>query len=94
MIPIASPVIGDEEIERVTRVLESGTLADGTIVREFEREFADYCEREHDAVLVREGELEDRPLQFSVYVEADDLPREPLDDRNRVYDTGSVSLYT
>jgi perosamine synthetase len=47
MIPVARPVVGDEEIERVTRVLESGMLADGAIVREFEREFADYCEREH-----------------------------------------------
>jgi hypothetical protein len=48
---------------------------------------------DHDAVLVREGELEERPLQFSIYVDADDLPRESLDDRDRVYGSSSVSLY-
>ncbi|WP_306058682.1 DegT/DnrJ/EryC1/StrS family aminotransferase [Natronococcus wangiae] len=43
MIPIATPVVGDEEADRVARVLESGTLAEGEVVRAFEREFADYC---------------------------------------------------
>ncbi|MFC4437940.1 MULTISPECIES: DegT/DnrJ/EryC1/StrS family aminotransferase [Natrialbaceae] len=43
MIPIASPVLGDDEVDRVTRVLETGMLAEGEVVREFEREFADYC---------------------------------------------------
>ncbi|TYL38965.1 aminotransferase DegT [Natronococcus pandeyae] len=47
MIPIAKPVIGDEEAEGVTRVLESGMLAEGEVVREFEGEFADYCGAEH-----------------------------------------------
>jgi hypothetical protein len=48
---------------------------------------------EHDAVLVREGELEKRPLQFTQYVEDDDLSREELEDRDRVYDSGSMSFY-
>lgn len=47
----------------------------------------------HDAVLVREGELEDRPLQFSAYVEEADLPREELEERDRVYDSGTVSFH-
>jgi dTDP-4-amino-4,6-dideoxygalactose transaminase len=46
-IPIASPDIGDEEHSRVSDVLDSGMLADGPVVREFEDEFAQYCSVEH-----------------------------------------------
>ncbi|WP_157224645.1 hypothetical protein [Natronococcus occultus] len=48
---------------------------------------------EHDAVLVREDELADRPLQFSAYVDEAELPRESLAERDRVYDSGSVSFH-
>ncbi len=41
-IPSARPNIGPEEIEAVTRVLESGMLAEGKIAREFENQFAKY----------------------------------------------------
>ena len=47
MIPIANPDIGQAEHERVQEVLDSGMLADGPVVREFEDEFADYCGVEH-----------------------------------------------
>jgi dTDP-4-amino-4,6-dideoxygalactose transaminase len=43
-IQIAAPDIGEAEHERVSAVLDSGRLADGPIVREFERDFADYCD--------------------------------------------------
>jgi dTDP-4-amino-4,6-dideoxygalactose transaminase len=46
-IPIASPTMSDEAKERVEAVLDSGMLADGPEVREFEDEFADYCGVEH-----------------------------------------------
>jgi dTDP-4-amino-4,6-dideoxygalactose transaminase len=46
-IPIANPTISDEAKDRVRAVLESGMLADGPEVREFEGEFADYCGVEH-----------------------------------------------
>jgi dTDP-4-amino-4,6-dideoxygalactose transaminase len=46
-IPIANPDIGPEEKQRVADVLESGMLADGETVREFESEFAEYCGVEH-----------------------------------------------
>jgi perosamine synthetase len=42
MIPIAKPVVGDEEIQAVTEVLKSGMLAEGKVSREFESEFAKY----------------------------------------------------
>ncbi|WP_280178843.1 DegT/DnrJ/EryC1/StrS family aminotransferase [Halorussus halobius] len=42
-IPIADPELGEREIERVRRVMESGALADGPEVRQFEEEFAEFC---------------------------------------------------
>jgi dTDP-4-amino-4,6-dideoxygalactose transaminase len=47
MIELASPLIGDEEHERVSRVLASGQLADGPEVRAFETAFARFCETDH-----------------------------------------------
>jgi dTDP-4-amino-4,6-dideoxygalactose transaminase len=46
MIPIADPELSDAAKERVTAVMDSGMLADGPAVREFEDEFAAYCETE------------------------------------------------
>lgn len=53
-IPIARPVIGRDEIDAVTAVLESGMLASGSRVAELERSFADYCGAAH-AVAVNNG---------------------------------------
>ena len=47
MIPIANPEIGSAEKDGVLDVLESGMLADGPVVREFEDDFAAYCGTEH-----------------------------------------------
>jgi perosamine synthetase len=41
-IPIAKPIIGDEEINAVGDVLKSGMLAQGESVKRFEDEFAGY----------------------------------------------------
>ena len=43
MIPIADPDVGADCKERVREVLESGMLADGPEVRNFETEFAGFC---------------------------------------------------
>ncbi|MFW9869208.1 MAG: DegT/DnrJ/EryC1/StrS family aminotransferase, partial [Candidatus Thorarchaeota archaeon] len=42
MIPFTKPIIGDEEKEAVSRVLESGMLAEGKVSRNFEKLFSDY----------------------------------------------------
>ncbi|MDR1722042.1 MAG: DegT/DnrJ/EryC1/StrS family aminotransferase [Methanobrevibacter sp.] len=46
-IPIASPIIDDEEIEEVVKVLKSGFIAQGPKVEEFEKEFAEYVGSEY-----------------------------------------------
>lgn len=53
-IPIARPVIGQEEIDAVREVLTSGMLASGRYVKQFEREFAQYCGTNH-AVAMNSG---------------------------------------
>lgn len=42
MISIAQPLISDQEIEEVIKVLKSGFIAQGPRVAEFENKFADY----------------------------------------------------
>ena len=41
-IPIAKPLIGEEEVESVAEVLRSGWLTQGAQVEAFEHEFAAY----------------------------------------------------
>jgi dTDP-4-amino-4,6-dideoxygalactose transaminase len=47
MIPIARPLLGDEELAAVKEVLESGMLAQGPRVKAFEDAFAAYVGRKH-----------------------------------------------
>jgi perosamine synthetase len=47
MINIARPQMGDEEKAAVMAVLESGQLAQGSVVAEFEDAFARYCGAKH-----------------------------------------------
>lgn len=55
-IPIAKPLIGEEEINAVVEVLKSGMLAHGKEVEAFEREFADYLGgAKHGGVAVTNG---------------------------------------
>lgn len=42
-IPIARPIISEEEKKAVMKVLESGRLTQGKTVEEFEENFASYC---------------------------------------------------
>jgi dTDP-4-amino-4,6-dideoxygalactose transaminase len=53
-IPIARPLVGDEEIKAVQQVLASGALVQGKRVAELEARFADYCGVKH-AVAVSNG---------------------------------------
>lgn len=54
MIPISTVRLGDDVADRVLEVIRSGILAQGPVVAEFEREFAQLCDVEH-AVAVNNG---------------------------------------
>lgn len=54
MIPIAQPILGDEEAEAVAQVIRSGMLAAGPEVAAFENEFAAFTGVEH-AIAVSNG---------------------------------------
>jgi len=54
VIPIASPDIGEDEKNAVLKVLDSGIIAEGPKVREFEERFAAYIGMKH-AVAVSSG---------------------------------------
>lgn len=47
MISIARPLIGKEEKEAVLKVLDSGALAQGKLVEEFEKNFAEFIGTSH-----------------------------------------------
>ncbi|MBI5036460.1 DegT/DnrJ/EryC1/StrS family aminotransferase [Candidatus Micrarchaeota archaeon] len=54
MIPIAKPMVGEEELAQIKRAIESGYLTGGPVVKEFEEKLAKYCNYEH-AIAVSSG---------------------------------------
>jgi dTDP-4-amino-4,6-dideoxygalactose transaminase len=54
MIPIAKPIIGEDEISAVVEVMRSGVIAEGQKVKDFETAFADYVGTSY-AVAVNSG---------------------------------------
>ena len=53
-VPIAKPIIGEEEIENVVEVLKSGMIAQGPRVAEFEEKYAEWVGAEY-AIAVNSG---------------------------------------
>ncbi len=54
MIPIAKPIIEDDEIHAVTEVMKSGMIAEGSKVANFENTFSEYIGVNH-AIAVNSG---------------------------------------
>ena len=54
MIPIAKPFLGQEEIDAVTNILNSGMIAHGQVVEQAESKFAELCGTKY-AVAVNSG---------------------------------------
>lgn len=63
--PLASPTIGEEEIEAGVAVLRSGQTTMGEVVEEFEHAFARYVDADH-AVMVNSGSSADLLLAFAL----------------------------
>jgi perosamine synthetase len=51
MIPISRPQLGPEEAQAVAKVLASGHLATGPVVKQFEQEFAQYTGAKHGVAM-------------------------------------------
>ncbi len=51
MIPLAKPYFGEEEVSDVRNTLESGWVAEGPKVNQFERDFANYCDAKYGVAL-------------------------------------------
>lgn len=46
-LSLIEPVVGDEELENIESVIESGYLTEGSVTRDFEEKFANYVDAEH-----------------------------------------------
>ncbi len=56
MIPLARPTITEEDTRAVQSVLESGHIATGSVVKEFEDRFSEYIGKKH-AIAVNSGTI-------------------------------------
>ena len=85
MIPIAQPLIGNEEIKTVTEVLLSGSLAQGKKVAAFEEAFANYIGTKY-AVAVSSGTA---ALQMALLAHGAEYKRQKVGS----FGTGCFSFY-
>ncbi|WP_461866390.1 DegT/DnrJ/EryC1/StrS family aminotransferase [Thermococcus sp.] len=78
MIPIAKPLIGDEEINAVVEVLKSGMLAHGKEVEAFEKEFTQYLGAKHGIAVVNGTAALDVALKALKIGEGDEVITTPF----------------
>jgi dTDP-4-amino-4,6-dideoxygalactose transaminase len=92
-IPITKVVIGPEQEEAVLRVLRSGGLAQGPVVAELERRFAELCEVPH-AIAVSNGTVSLsaalRALEIGPGDEVITTPLSFVATLNAILDTGAT----
>ncbi len=72
MIPIAKPLVGDEELGKIKEVFDSGILAKGDFVYEFEKKFADYMGVKH-AIATSNGTAALMSVANSLIKEGDEV---------------------
>jgi len=71
MISISKPLIGKEEKEAVLKVLDSGMLAQGPKVKEFEEKFAEFCGAKY-AIAVNSGTAALHAALYSMGIKSGD----------------------
>lgn len=71
MVSISKPIIGEDEITAVNEVLRSGMLAQGPKVKQFEEDFASYCNASF-AVAVNNGTAAIHTALYALGVKEDD----------------------
>ena len=71
MISLSKPLIGKEEKEAVLKVLDSGMLAQGPRVREFEEKFAEFCGAKY-AIAVNSGTAALHAALYSMGIKSGD----------------------
>jgi perosamine synthetase len=54
MIPVAKPYLGEEEVRAVEKVIRSGIIAQGPVVAQLEKDFAEYIGVKH-AIMLNSG---------------------------------------
>lgn len=72
MIPIAKPLLGEEEIKGIKAVFDSGMLAMGDYVNDFEKRFADYIGVKH-AIAISNGTAALTAALHSLIKEGDEV---------------------
>jgi len=71
MISISKPLIGKEEKEAVLKVLDSGMLAQGPRVKEFEEKFAEFCKTKY-AIAMNSGTAALHTALYSMGIKSGD----------------------
>ncbi|MCU4975363.1 hypothetical protein OB955_21920 [Halobacteria archaeon AArc-m2/3/4] len=97
----------DSSFERIHEIHEGNLTADHITCRYVENIYLDDCSgfilennnipiNENDGVVIREGELERRPLRLEDgnYVNREMLPWDQINERDRVHDSGAVTYYS
>ena len=94
MIPIAKPIIGEEEITAVKNVLKSGILTQGKKVKEFEERFSEYIGVKY-GIAVSSGTtaLITSMLAHNIKKEVITTPFSFISSANSIVFTGGIPIF-
>lgn len=91
MIPLASPRVGEDGIDRVTDLLASGMLSTGDVVAEFEDAFSSFVSRTH-GVAVASGSVALELALEATFTDGDAIALSPYNCGSVLYSVQRVGL--